>query len=139
MQIREIMHQGANVINFNQSIQEAAKMMKEKDIGALPVERDDKMVGMFTDRDITVRVVASGKSPKETKIHECMTEGISWCFDDDDIEDVSKKMRERKQRRIPVVNRDKRLVGMVSLAELAGKTKDPKLSHEILSSVAQSH
>lgn len=139
MQIREIMHQGANVINCNLSIQEAAKMMKEKDIGALPCERDDKMVGMITDRDITIRVVAAGKNPAETKVHECMTEGISWCFDDDDVEDVSRKMQERKQRRIPVVNRDKRLVGMVSLAELAGKTKNAKLSQEILSSVAQSH
>lgn len=139
MQIREIMHQGANVINCNLSIQEAAKMMKEKDIGALPCERDDKMVGMITDRDITIRVVAAGKNPAETKIHECMTEGINWCFDDDDVEDVSRKMQERKQRRIPVVNRDKRLVGMVSLAELAGKTKNAKLSQEILSSVAQSH
>lgn len=139
MQIREIMHQGANVINCNLSIQDAAKMMKEKDIGALPCERDDKMVGMITDRDITIRVVAAGKNPAETKIHECMTEGINWCFDDDDVEDVSRKMQERKQRRIPVVNRDKRLVGMVSLAELAGKTKNAKLSQEILSSVAQSH
>lgn len=139
MQIREIMHQGASVINCNRSIQDAAKMMKEKDIGALPVEKDDKMVGMITDRDITVRVVASGKSPTETKIHECMTEGINWCFDDDDVEEVSRKMQERKQRRIPVVNRDKRLVGMVSLSELAGKTKNPNLSHDVLNSVTRSH
>lgn len=139
MQIREIMHQGANVINCNLSIQDAAKMMKEKDIGALPVERDDKMVGMITDRDITIRVVAGGKDPKATKIHECMSEGINWCFEDDDVDEVSKKMQERKQRRTPVVNRDKRLVGMVSLSELAGKSKNPNLSHDVLSSVTRSH
>ncbi|MNL30519.1 Hypoxic response protein 1 [compost metagenome] len=135
MQISEIMHKGVLVINHKSSVEEAAKMMEKGDFGSLPIEKNDKMIGMLTDRDIAIRVVAKGKNPKTTKVSECMSEGINYCFEDEDIEHVAMKMREKKQRRMPVVNRQKRLVGMVSLAELSGRRVDIKLSHDIVQSV----
>ena len=134
MQIREIMHQGVQVISHRMSVEDAARMMEKGDFGSLPVEKNDKMVGMITDRDITIRVIAKGKNPKTTKVSECMTEGINFCFEDEEIEDVVKKMKAHKQRRMPVINRHKRLVGMVSLAELTSRPVAFQLSHEALQS-----
>ncbi len=135
MIVREIMHTGVNVINHHLSVEEAAKLMEKGDIGCLPVEKNDKMIGMITDRDITIRVIAKGKNPKTTKVSEVMSEGINFCFDDQELEDVSRKMQENKQRRLPVVNRQKRLVGMISLAEISSRSVDPKIGRDVLMEV----
>ena len=119
MQVREIMTTGVDVINVGKPVVEAAKLMASGDYGSLPVEENDKMVGMITDRDIAVRVVAQNKDPQSTMVQDCMSRGIDYCFDDDDVEDISQKMKSNQHRRIPVVNRDKRLVGIVSLGDLA--------------------
>jgi len=95
-------------------------MMAELDAGALPVQQDDRLVGMITDRDIAVRAVAQGKSP-ETPVQDVMSPELLYCFDDQEIEDVSRNMGEVKVRRLPVVNRDKRLVGIISIGDLALK------------------
>lgn len=136
MRVREIMHKKAKVINFEHTVAEAAKIMEDTDCGSLPVEKNDKMIGMLTDRDIAIRVVAHGKDPKKTRVSDIMTEGISYCYEDDDITEVGKKMAAGLHRRLPVVNKDKRLVGMISLGDIANKGKDAKLTHEILSQVA---
>ena len=81
MQIREIMHEGVQVISHKKSVEDAARLMEQGDFGSLPVEKNDKMVGMITDRDITIRVIAKGKNPKTTKVGECMSEGINFCFE----------------------------------------------------------
>lgn len=135
MLVRDIMHSGVRVINHKLTVEQAAKMMADNDIGSVPVEKNDKLVGMITDRDITIRVVAAGKNPKSTKVSECMTEGINYCFDDNEIEVVAKKMKENKQRRLPVINRQKRLVGIISLAEITSRRMEPHLASEILSTV----
>lgn len=119
MQIREVMSNNVQVINSGKSVQEAAALMESINCGALPVEENDKMVGMITDRDIAMRVVAQKKDPEKTTIKDCMSSGIQYCFDEDSVDEVSQKMKQEQHRRIPVVNKDKRLVGIVSLGDLA--------------------
>ena len=136
MHVKEAMHPQADVINYEHSVREAAQKMQSQDFGCLPVERDDKMVGMVTDRDIVMRVVAKGLDPETTKVEEIMSEGISYCFDDEDIAVVGQKMISEKIRRLPVINRKKRLVGMLSLGDIASKGQNKNLSHDILSHVA---
>lgn len=118
MLVREIMNKSVDVINCDKSIFEAAQMMAKGDYGSIPVERNDKMIGMITDRDITVRVVAAKKSPESATVKEFMTEGINYCFDDEDVSDIARKMQSSQIHRIPVVNREKRLVGIVSSKEV---------------------
>lgn len=136
MRVREVMHPKAKVINFEHTVEEAARLMEQEDCGSIPVEKNDKMIGMVTDRDIAIRVVAHGKDPKRTRVQEVMSEGINYCYEDDDIRDVSQKMAGRQVRRLPVVNKDKRLVGMVSLSDIANKGQDAKLTHDTLSKIA---
>ena len=106
------------VANPDQSIREAAEMMAELDAGALPVGEQDRLVGMITDRDIAIRAVAEGKSP-DTRIRDVMTGDVKYCFDDDEVHDVARNMADIQVRRLPVVNRDNRLVGIVAIADLA--------------------
>src|SRR5205085_10714550 len=101
----------------DRSIREAAEMMADQDIGALPVGENDRLVGMITDRDIAVRAVARGLGP-DTKIREVMSEEVMYCFDDEELDDAAQNMGGIKVRRLPVLNRDKRLVGIISLSDL---------------------
>jgi CBS domain-containing protein len=118
MKVKDAMTPQVRIAKPYQPIWEAAQIMLEVDAGALPVGDDDRLVGMITDRDIAVRAVASRKPP-ETKVSEVMTNQVLYCFDDEDVEDVADTMSEQKVRRLPVVDRDKRLVGIISLADLA--------------------
>lgn len=132
MQVKEVMRDKAEVIHFDHSVQEAAQIMKRGNFGSLPIEQNDKMVGMITDRDITIRVVAEGLDPKTTKVIDCMSEGISYCYEDEDVEAIARKMASVQVRRLPVVNRSKKLVGIVSLTDMARKAKNEKLTQEIV-------
>ena len=120
MKVSKCMTRDVELVRPTQTIREAAQMMAELDAGALPVQQDDRLVGMITDRDIAVRAVAQGKSP-ETPVRDVMSPELLYCFDDQEIEDVSRNMGEVKVRRLPVVNRDKRLVGIISIGDLALK------------------
>jgi len=120
MKVSKCMTRDVELVNPTQTIREAAQMMADLDAGALPVQQDDRLVGMITDRDIAVRAVAQGKSP-ETPVRDVMSPEVLYCFDDQEIEDVSRNMGEVKVRRLPVVNRDKRLVGIISIGDLALK------------------
>ena len=93
-------------------------MMAELDAGIMPVREGDRLVGMITDRDITVRAVAEGKGP-DTAVREVMTEDVKYCYEDDDTQDVARNMADIQVRRLPVLTRDKRLVGIISLGDLA--------------------
>ena len=121
MQIKEIMSKDVKFVDPNTTIQEAAKIMREKDIGSLPIGENDRLVGMITDRDIVIKTLANGKDVKETKVTEAMTPKCLYCFEEDTIEEVSKNMAESQVRRMPVLNREKRLVGIVSLGDLCCK------------------
>jgi len=120
MKVSKCMTRDVELVSPTQTIREAAQMMAELDAGALPVQQDDRLIGMITDRDIAVRAVAQGKSP-ETPVRDVMSPELLYCFDDQEIEDVSRNMGEVKVRRLPVVNRDKRLVGIISIGDLARK------------------
>ena len=120
MKVSKCMTRDVELVSPTQTIRDAAQMMADLDAGALPVQQDDRLVGMITDRDIAVRAVAQGKSP-ETPVRDVMSPEVLYCFDDQEIEEVSRNMGEVKVRRLPVVNRDKRLVGIISIGDLALK------------------
>jgi CBS domain-containing protein len=118
MRVSTAMTRDVRVANPDQTIQDAAKMMSDVDAGVLPVGENDRLVGMITDRDIAVRAVAQGKGP-DTPVREVMTTDVKYCFDDEDTDQVARNMGDQQIRRLPVVNRDRRLVGILSLGDLA--------------------
>ena len=120
MKVSEVMTRDVTVVSPLQSICEAAKLMAACDAGALPVGENDRLVGVITDRDIAIRAVARNLSP-DTPVREAMSKQVLYCFEDENIEDVAENMGEQQVRRLPVLNRDKRLVGIVSLGDLALK------------------
>ncbi len=135
MQVREIMKSKVDVINADKTVFEAAVMMEQGRYGSIPVEKNDKMVGMITDRDIALRIVAHSRDPQSTKVSDCMSKGIVFCYENDNLETLAEKMTASHLRRVPVVNQDKRLVGIVSLSELVKNARDPKLTQATLESV----
>ena len=123
MQVRDAMTRDVRLATPGQTIRDAAKMMQEVDTGILPVQENDRIIGMITDRDIALRAVAQGKGP-DTPVREVMsTEKILYCFEDDDIDHVAKNMGDVKVRRLPVMDRNKRLVGIISIGDLAQTQK----------------
>src|ERR1700704_5368823 len=118
MKVSDIMTRDVHLLSPEQTIREAASIMADIDTGALPVGDDDRLIGMITDRDIVVRAVAQGRSA-DTKVADVMSREVLYCFDTDNIDDVARNMGKARVRRLPVVNRDKRLVGIVSLGDLA--------------------
>jgi CBS domain-containing protein len=118
MRVSEVMTRAVTTANPEQTIGEAARLMAEIDAGVLPVGENDRLVGMITDRDIAVRAVAHDKPPS-TKVREVMSREVLYCYDDQDLDDIVRNMSDVKVRRLPVVNREKRLVGIVSLGDLS--------------------
>ena len=118
MKISECMTTNVQLVSPEQSIKKAAQFMLKSDAGSMPVADGDRLVGMITDRDITVRAVAEGRGP-DTPVREVMTEETLYCYDDMSTEEVARNMGDNQVRRLPVVNRDKRLVGIVSLGDLS--------------------
>jgi CBS domain-containing protein len=118
MQVSEAMSNDVKVANPNQSIRDAARLMAEIDAGILPVGENDKLVGVITDRDIAIRAVGADKGPA-TPIREIMSKDVKYCFEDDDLDDIAQNMADIKVRRLPVLNREKRLVGILSLGDMA--------------------
>ena len=119
MQIKDVMTKNVELVSPDTSVKAAAQQMRQHDIGALPVGKGEKMIGMLTDRDIVLRVVAEGKNPTDAKVGETMSPGVRYCFEDQFLDDVARNMASQQIRRLPVVSRDKRLVGIVSIADLA--------------------
>jgi len=135
--ISEVMTKDTRIVRPDQTIQDAAKMMADEDIGSLPVGDNDRLVGMITDRDIALRAVARGLGV-DTPIRDVMSSSIKYCYDDQDVSDVAINMAEQGVRRLPVVNRDKRLVGIVALSNIAHRS-DAKTSQSFVKSVAKPH
>jgi CBS domain-containing protein len=125
MEIRQVMTRDVQLTSPDETVRQAASLMKRLDTGVLPVGHDDRLVGMLTDRDIAVRAVAEGKGP-DTKIREVMSPEVKYCFEDEDVTHVAQNKADLQVRRLPVMNRDKRLVGIVSLADLALEGSLPK-------------
>jgi len=118
MNVETCMTKAVRIAAPAQSIRDAARMMKEIDAGFLPVGENDRLVGMITDRDIAVRAVAEGKGP-DTPVRDVMTEEVLYCFEDEDLDAVSTEMGNLQVRRLPVLNREKRLVGIISLGDIS--------------------
>jgi CBS domain-containing protein len=135
MKVKDAMTTEVQLTNPDQSIREAAQMMVEIDAGALPVADNDRLIGVITDRDIAVRAVALGKSP-DTKVREIMSGEVLYCFDDEDLAHVSRNMSDMKVRRLPVLNRDKRLVGVISLGDLA-RNEQPATAGRMISRLSE--
>ena len=135
MRVSEAMTREVRVATPGQSIRDAAKMMAEIDAGAMPVGENDRLVGMITDRDIAIRAVAQGKGP-DTPVRDVMSTEVKYCYDDEDLEHVADNMGDLQVRRLPVVNRDKRLVGIVALGDIARK-EDLRTTGETTKEVSQ--
>jgi len=137
MKLKEIMTPGVEVIHPDTTIQQAAAKMRRLDIGPLPVCDGDRLIGMLTDRDITIRAVAEGCDPNTTTVREAMTPDIAYCFDDQEVQDAVQLMERYQIRRLPILNRDKRLVGIVSLGDLAVSSGDQTRVGETLKHVSE--
>ena len=135
MNVSDVMAPDVRIARPDQTVEEAACIMAEIDAGVLPVDDNDRLIGMITQRDIAVRCVAKGKGP-ETKVSEVMSEEVKYCFADQEIEDVAENMANLQVRRLPVVDRNKRLVGIVSLGDLA-RTGGGTDAGEALSGISQ--
>ena len=135
--VSQVMTRDVLTVNPDQTIREAATKMADADVGSLPVGENDRLVGMITDRDIVLRAVAEGRDPG-THVREVMTDKIQYCFDDEDIDAVARNMADLGVRRLPVVNRDKRLVGIVALSNIA-KCGHTRTTSAFLDGVAQPH
>ena len=122
MLVKEAMSRDVKTVAPDQAVQDAARIMLEIDVGALPVGATDTLVGMITDRDIAVRGVAAGKPPT-ARVREVMSAEVMYCYEDEDTAHVARNMGEQQIRRLPVVDRNKRLVGILSLADLATSAK----------------
>lgn len=118
MQVQEIMHTSVQLADPNMTIRDVARRMRAENIGALPVGENDRLVGMVTDRDIVMRAVADERNPGTTTVREVMSEGICYCFEDDEVDQAAEVMAQHQVRRLPVLNRNKRLVGVVALADI---------------------
>ena len=138
MKVMDAMHRGAEWVEASTPIREVAKKMRECDVGAIPVGENDKLIGMVTDRDIAMRAVANGKDVSKLTARDCMSKGIVCCRDSEEVEDAMRIMEQKRIRRLPVLDDKKRLVGMLSLGDVAHCTPE-KLCGRVLSSVAAHH
>jgi CBS domain-containing protein len=120
--LRQVMTENVETIHPEAPVQRAAEMMRNYDVGVLPVTDGDRLLGILTDRDITIRAAVTGHATTEIKVHEAMTPGLVYCFDDQDIHEAEDVMQERQIRRLPILDRNRHLVGIVSLGDLAMKT-----------------
>lgn len=118
MKVNEIMSRDVRIAGPDDSIQQAAHAMAEIDSGVLPVGAHDELVGMITDRDIAIRGIGSGKGP-DAKVRDVMSDDVKYCFEDQELQEVARNMADIQLRRLPVVDRDKRLVGILSLADVS--------------------
>jgi CBS domain-containing protein len=137
MKIRDILTKDPHVVRPDAMISEAAKMMKQYDIGMLPVCDGQRLVGSVTDRDLAIRAIADGRNPLSTKVSDIMTPKVSWCYDDQELEDAAQVMEQKQIRRLPIVNREKQLVGIVSLGDFALRSQNNRLAEEVLECVSQ--
>ena len=135
MRVSQAMTREVKICTPGQPIREVAQTMAAIDAGALPVGENDRLIGMITDRDIAIRAVALGKGP-DTPVREIMTEHVEYCYDDEDLERVTQGMANVRVRRLPVVNREKRLVGILSLGDVARMEAQPNVIAEAVAEVS---
>lgn len=137
MKVSDCMTRKVRVIEPDMSLREAARLMADLDAGVLPVGQNDRLVGMLTDRDIAIRAIGAGKGP-DTRVADIMSAEVKYCFEDEDIDHVARNMGDLQVRRLPVMNRDKRLVGIVALGDIAAHRRtDSEVVGEALGSISR--
>lgn len=135
MKVSNCMTRDVELANPEMTLREAAQLMAECDAGVLPVGENDRLVGILTDRDIAIRAIANGKGPDST-VREAMSGKVCWCFEDDDIDDALQRMAEEQIRRMPVLNSEKRLVGIVSIGDFTDSAQ-PQQTGRTLSAISR--
>jgi CBS domain-containing protein len=135
MKVSEAMTREVEIIDPNAAVGDAARRMRDDNVGALPVGENDRLIGIVTDRDIVVRGVAENRLDGGTAVRDVMSDHVYYCFEDDELEQAAKIMAEHQVRRLPVLNRTKRLVGIVALADLA--LTPTEASHEALKGISE--
>ena len=137
MQVKEIMTRSAETVDSSSNLVEAARKMKKLEVGALPVKEGDELVGMITDRDITIRAVAESKDFSDTPVSEVMTPEVFYCFEDENVAEAAHMMEGKSVHRLLVMNRDYEPVGFISLSDIAVKCRDEHLTWEILEKISE--
>jgi CBS domain-containing protein len=137
MKVKEIMSSPVETISSDATITQAAEMMKSFDVGVLPVEQEDEVVGTITDRDIVVRIIAKKLDPENTPVSRAMTADPTCCAEDTDMEEAAKMMEEKKIHRLLVLGSDNEIAGVLSIGDIARKMKDEHLLHEVLERVCE--
>lgn len=132
----DVMTRNVQVISPEATIREAAQQMRGGDFGMLPVGEDDRMIGAISDRDIAIRAIAEGKE-SSTRVRDVMSDGVVWAYENDSVEEAAKLMSEHQIRRLPVVNQDKRLVGIVALGDFAVESDDIAPAAEALQEISR--
>jgi CBS domain-containing protein len=138
MKIKDVMHRGTEWVSPQTPIAEVAQRMRDHDIGAIPVGDKDRLIGMVTDRDICCRGVADGQNISSLTARDVMSEGIFYCRDGEDLEDALRIMEQKQVRRLPVIDDNKRMVGMLSLGDI-GDAASHELSGEVMAAVSAHH
>ena len=137
MLVKEVMTPGAECTRADATLREVAERMKALDVGSLPVCEGDRVIGMVTDRDITVRSVSSGQDPRTQRVRDIMTSEVFCCFEDQDVTEAAEMMKDKQVRRLPVLDREKRLTGIVSLGDLALETSDEEMVGKALEGISE--
>jgi CBS domain-containing protein len=137
MKIDQVMSTNVECIAPTLPIGKAAEKMRDLDVGFLPICEHDKLIGVVTDRDITIRSVVQGRDPRLAPVREIMTQSVFYCFDDEEIEAVAQYMKDKEVRRMVILNRQKRLVGVVSLGDIAKVSGEKQLAGETLGDIAE--
>ncbi|HYE01174.1 MAG TPA: CBS domain-containing protein [Alphaproteobacteria bacterium] len=137
MKLSEIMSRDVEVVSPHTTITEAARTMRDLDTGYLPVGADGQLQGAITDRDITIRITAEGMDPNAMKVRDAMTEEVVYCFEDSDVQEAARLMSEQQIRRLPVLSRDKKLVGVVSIGDIATQSGQDEVVGEALEQISQ--
>jgi CBS domain-containing protein len=137
MELRDVMTRDVEVVSPETTLVEAARKMRELDVGPIPVCDDNRILGIITDRDIATRAVAEGRDPKQTRVRDVMTRDVVYCFEDQDVDEAARLMQQRQVRRVLVLNRQRELAGIVSLGDLAVDTRDTQMSGSTLERVSE--
>jgi CBS domain-containing protein len=137
MRIAEIMTRDPEVVPSDVFLKDAALRMQQLDVGTLPIRDGDRLVEMLTDRDITVRATAQGRDPTKTQVRDVMTPEVIYCFEDQEVSEAAKLMQEKQIRRLPILNQEKRLVGIVSLGDVAVHSGAEKVVSETIKEVSE--
>ena len=138
MKVKQAMHKHVQWVDPGTSVEKLAALMRQHDIGAIPIGENDRLIGMVTDRDIVCRCIAHGRDPKSTTARDVMTEGIVFCLDKQEVDAAARLMEVKKVRRLPVINGKKRMVGILSLGDIYSRAQ-PRLGEEVMQSVSGHH